>query len=51
VLLESFAAVAFLVVRHQNRKKAVTLPEKPEPYANLQAAMAQLHETEDKATL
>jgi len=52
VLLLLLAAFAFLVVRHKNRKKAVTSIQpiqKPEPYADLQAAVARLHETEDKA--
>jgi GNAT superfamily N-acetyltransferase len=51
VLLELFAAFAFLFVWQQNRKRAGTSTPKPEPYANLQAAMARLHETEDKAAI
>ncbi|HXO18460.1 MAG TPA: hypothetical protein VOA87_00895 [Thermoanaerobaculia bacterium] len=51
VLFEVMAAFAFLLARREGRKKGwtLTLTQKPEPYANLQAAMERLNETEDKA--
>jgi|SRR6202035_2285023 len=50
LFFELYAAFLFILAWRRDRKKAGNLTSSPEPYANLQAAMEQLHETEDKAT-
>jgi hypothetical protein len=50
-IFEIIAALeAIRVTRKERRKRnpAVTTAQEPEPYANLQAAMARVHETEDE---
>jgi hypothetical protein len=50
VLLETMAALCFLLVfsiERRNRKPPKVMAP-PEPYTDLQASMARLHEAEDK---
>jgi len=48
-VFELMAVLSFVINRRRDRKAAGKLPQDPEPYANLQAAMARLREPEDKA--